>query len=127
MGRGRGPLWVLLGAFVVGVGVLAKLILGWHDRTVELVGRVVWEKTGVRPVVIRRGVESMVPERLAPAREGNLGGPERVVVNRARIFLSDHRVVVKLAVDGAPSQVEALLSAVRVGAGAARIVDVSRE
>ena len=120
-------MWVLLGAFVVGVGVLAKLILGWHDRTVELVGRVVWEKTGVRPVVIRRGVESMVPERLAPAREGGLGGPERVVVNRARIFLADHRVVVKLAVDGAPSQVEALLSAVRVGAGAARIVEVSRE
>ncbi len=124
--KGRGPLWVLLGAFVVGVGVLSRLILGWHDRTTELVGRVVWEETGIRPKVVRRGVEALVPEKLGPRG----GAPVRGLgfkVSSATIFLSDHRVVVKVAVSGNAAEVDALLGAIRRRAGASRVVEVSRE
>lgn len=124
--KGRGPLWVLLGAFVVGVGALSRLILGWHDRTTELVGRVVWEETGVRPKVVRRGVEVLVPEGLGP-RGGVAVRGMGLEVGSATIFLSDHRVVVKVAVSGNAAEVEALLGAIRHRAGASRVVEVSRE
>lgn len=124
--KGRGPLWVLLVAFVVGVGALMRLILGWHDRTTELVGRVVWEESGVRPKVIRRGVESLVPEAFGPR-----GGEERrragVRVGSATIYLSDHRVVVKVGATGSEPEVDALLAAIRRRAGVSRVVEVSRE
>jgi hypothetical protein len=48
-------------------------------------------------------------------------------VAAATIFLSDHRVVVKVAVSGNAAEVEALLGAIRRRAGASRVVEVSRE
>ena len=124
--RGRGPLWVLLCAFIAGVAAWASSILGWHDRTVEFVGRIVWEETGIRPEVVRRGVRSQVPERVSPAGDA-LRRREGLMVNRATIFLTDHRVMVKVAVEGELARVDALLMVIQERVRSARVVEVSRE
>jgi hypothetical protein len=124
--KGRGPLWVLLCAFLAAVAALTGLILGWHDRTAETVGRIVWEETGVRPDVVRRGGRVAVPERVAPSG-GTVKRRDGVKVERATIFLTDHRVMVKVLVEGDASRVDALLGAIQERVRTFRVVEVSRE
>jgi len=68
----------------------------------------------------------LVPEGLGP-RGGAAVRGMGLEVGAATIFLSDHRVVVKVAVSGNAAEVEALLGAIRRRAGASRVVEVSRE
>lgn len=124
--NGLGPLWVLLLGFLVGVGALAGLILGWHDRTAETVGRIVWEETGVRPAVVRKGVRSFVSERAAP-KDAVARRMEGVNVLRSTIYLTDHRVMVKVSVDGDEARVSALMGVIQERVRTIGVVEVSRE
>lgn len=124
--KGRGPLWVLLFAFLAGVSALAGLILGWHNRTAETVGRIVWEETGVRPDVVRKGARSSVSERFAPTG-GMSQRVEGLKVARATIYLTDHRVMVKVAVEGDVARIDALLGIIQERVRTIRVVEVSRE